>query len=258
MLEDVNTSLIKIHVLTQRLESDKALTAIDDALIVLKKANSTIASLESKTPKIGQILSSSTSDLDLGILELRNRIRLYSIELQKIRNSPDLAINLQLERPTLKIELERGQVMVGEILLIRGTLSNQQGEPLSNRSIYLYFDDKRIGNTSTTNEGNIKMEIIVPFIYKQNTTVYAEYIPEGADSVIYGRAISNIIPLDLIWYQPKISISIPDVAYSGTELKVSGIVSYQGVGIPGLNVTVTAFGVTTFDEASRKGHILPH
>ncbi len=256
MLEEVNTSLTKIHLMTQRLETEKASTAIIDTLGILKKANSTIVSLESKTAKLGQILSSSTSDLDLGILELRNLIRLYSTELQRIRNSPDITINPQLERPTLKIELEKGQVMVGEILMVRGTLSNQKGEPLPNRLIYLYFDDKRVGNTSTTNEGNLKMEFIVPFVYKQNTTVYAEYNPQAADSAIFGRAISNIIPLQLIWYQPKISVNIPNTAYPGIKLKVSGLVSYEGGEIPGLNVTVITLGVATNDKTSQMGTYL--
>jgi hypothetical protein len=56
-----------------------------------------------------------------------------------------------------------------------------------------------------------------------------------------------------MWFQPTLTVDAPTRAYPGMTLTFTGLISHDGVGLPGMSISVSAFKSTSTCETSRRG-----
>ena len=252
LISETRSLLNDTQIMLKRLDPN-TLTAIKNARTILNEATKTLNNIDSQSQTLGITLQYPTTKLDNGVEELKRLLNTYNAQLNSYEH--EFTIDFNSNKPKLLIVTDKTEVTPGEIILIQGNLHDVNGTALPGRKITIYFDDTKITTTFTTELGGIKAEFITPYLYKDNATIYAEYKPEGGDAAKYGRKISNIITVKILWIQPTLSIQAPNEAYPGMELRVTGLLSHMNVGLVGVSVNVTTLGETFTKETSRKGSI---
>ena len=249
-LADVRVLVGNVTEMLRRLDPG-TLQATNQALNELDEASLNLDQIDYLSGTLGQILNHPTTQLDNGVVELRQLIQTYYDQLNLLK--ADLAKELNMTRPILLITVDKQEAFLGENLGISGNLQDANGTALPSRIIIIYFDDTVVANTSTTKNGGIEVNFTIPYVYEKNATIYAEYRPGISDAPKYGRTISNKVIIDLLWIQPTLTLEVPDEAHPGMELRVSGLLSHDGVVLVGVKITVTALGGAKTDETSRMG-----
>ncbi|MCX6656170.1 MAG: hypothetical protein NTY03_13785 [Candidatus Bathyarchaeota archaeon] len=158
-----------------------------------------------------------------------------------------------LTRPRLIIWTDRSWAWVGSNVTVSGELTDYNAGPISNRTIIIKIDGVTPGEVNTDSSGGLTKNVTIPYVYKANVTIVAEYQPRGADASRWAASTSNGVVIGLFYYAPKLLVDVPVEAYPGKVMRISGSLSSESVGLPGFRVSIRVFGETMSIETSQNG-----
>ena len=254
------------------MDSKKVFTILRDGLAELERANQTLNLIDSTSKTLGTILRYSTQQLDQGVYEIRLLIAKYLDLLELIRahaivvdiqsgnevNSTDLdwLINHYpniANSPKLIIWTDRSRAWVGSNVTVSGALTDNKDGSIENRAVVIKIDGITSGEVNTDSSGRFTKNVTIPYVYKANVTILAEYQPQGADANKWAASTSNGVVIGLLYYAPFLLADVPVETYPGKTMRISGSLSSESVGLPGFRVSIRVFGQTMYVETSQNG-----
>lgn len=98
---------------------------------------------------------------------------------------------------------------------------------LSNRIVQLLLDGTQVATANTDANGNFNAVLNIPYNYVHSMAVQALYAPLNGDKEVYLAALSPTLTINVMFYDTKLTVVAPTVAYPGLVYTVSGTVTSQ-------------------------------
>ena len=191
-------------------------------------------------------LSSKLEELEDLIRKYHDEIRSLSCEIKRLKEERVIGTRLALWTNST-------QAWIGSRIMINGVLLDEDDNPLIGRTVTIYLDRREVGKFITYEDGCFHDSIKIPYIYKPNVELIAEYIPTGGDSGRFKASRSKPITLSLIYDVPTINVHVDKINLIPLEeLRVTGQI-LTGSGILPDNLHVDAFGETRIIGISGDG-----
>ncbi|MGB9830445.1 MAG: hypothetical protein ACPLSP_00080 [Fervidicoccus fontis] len=156
------------------------------------------------------------------LLELYSSLPISSSRVTNTFNGIGSAINLLFEKIlTLKEEIENRQNLIptkisinvsplnvnwGEKVSIQGSLTEESGNPLSDREVLIHIGAK-IYTIYTNSSGQYNLDEKITS-YQPCVQIYSEFIPSGNDKYIYAYSSSQIYNVTVSYIVPEVSITL--------------------------------------------------
>jgi len=230
-------------------ENELMLGLIADAERDLEGARERLAEIElihsdlmDSSREFSRIIRVPLSGLQDQLDKLRSLIDRY---WDRLRSLLSQVKKLREEMPVetrLVISVNSTRALVGSSIEVYGRLYDEYWRPLGWRRVTVRIDDLVAGEFTTDTYGYFKGLIRIPYIYRPEARVYAEYIPSGGDVGRFKASRSNIITIDLVYYTPLIhAYANATRLMPAQSIEVVGWVVVEGHPPPSL-LHVKAFG----------------
>lgn len=254
-LQQVNTSIQSANSYLSSADLSSANSSISAGYTELSEANLSVVSLQAAAPQMESSFGLPTRQLQGQVNDLSKLILSYKVSLDTLSFRLD-SLESQIQSGTLhftRISLSSSStyVKLGSSVTLTGTLSLDNGTPLSGKSISLFSSLGSVSTVTTGPDGSFSYNTSIPFVYSRSVTFQARYSPSGTDVSFYLPSQSNTIDLDLIFYQPALSLNGPSTLLPGGTYNFSG--SYEN-GSSQSSVIITAFGRAYSENTSSGGH----
>ena len=232
VLDELEELLDKASTLLYQYRLNEAYQVLDSAGILLRKAEILLKDIREATETLSNRLGVFAAPAKSKIREAYNRledvlrrldelINEYTKLLKNIRNET-LEIRRKELKPTeITLNLNTTRVFVGECVEAFGVLTSG-GEKLQNRTITILLDGERVTEAVTGLDGSYYALVRIPYRYVHIMTVKALYTPLGNDRGIYLASSSAPIPIEVLFYETNLEITVPDTAYPGLPITVKG------------------------------------
>lgn len=127
----------------------------------------------------------------------------------------------KLMLPTeLSLSLERSSAFVGDMIQFEGILKSE-GRPLAGREIVILINGSSLGVARTGENGIYQGSLRVPFWYVPQLNIQALYHPKDKDIGFYISSVSDVIKLQVMFYQAKLKLKIEGKTYPGLEKEIN-------------------------------------
>ncbi len=211
------------------------------AVSSLRSANQTLTQLFAAAPALASITGIPSSLFLQKLQPLETQYAGYSAQVDRL-----LVVLTGLTKlsPT-SVTLSVGQrtVEVGSSVTVSGALSSASG-PLAGRNVTVYLGNDRVGAATTDASGRYSAELTVPLYYRANATMFASFLPSGADSLVYAPPTSAPVPVFVEFLTPTAAVSYPGSVYAGQPLAVYGALALGSAPLAGYTVTLSGFSTS--------------
>jgi hypothetical protein len=236
-LDNLEGLLDEITVSLELYQIDEARQMLEDARIILWDAEELRDEIEAAATAIGRRLYidryATTSQLRQAyerLQEMLARLRELYSDFESLLDSLfveyDERAMIELLPTYLTLETALASVFVGDSIVVYGQLSSENGS-LAHRDVSLYFVD-RPEVITTDEDGSYRTTIGIPYEYVTEAVLGAEYSPAGDDIGVYMASESPELTVDISYYRTYLELSVPEVAYPGLPITVTGVVSSTG------------------------------
>jgi len=238
-VNSTNTVISEAQRLVGLFRSAEALQILSNATSSLDRANRTLNTLGSSSVGLGSLFKISDSSLQSGVSEIRALLASYRQIIGDLKAEVDQ--NLKLVKTTLSLSSNNTIALVGSSVRLSGELMGGEGA-LAGRGVNLLVDGVAVAKITTDPVGRFDLVLGIPYIYKSSINVTAIYSPNVNDVGVYAPCSSNDVKIDLIYYTPVISCSLPAEVYPNATICFNGLVLYDGNPLS-LPLVVSAFGL---------------
>ncbi|MDG6933519.1 MAG: DUF4129 domain-containing protein [Nitrososphaerota archaeon] len=254
-LQQVNSSIQSANSYLSYADFSSANSSILAGYVELSEANLSVVSLQTAAPQMESSFGLPTGQLQGQVNDLSKLISSYKISLDTLSLRLD-SLESQIQSGALhftRISLSSSStsVKLGSPVTLTGTLSLDNGTPLSGKSISLLSSLGSVSTVTTGPGGSFSYNTSIPFVYSRSVTFQARYSPSGNDVSFYLPSQSDVVYLNLVFYQPVLSLNGPRTLLPGGTYNFSG--SYEN-GSSQSSVVITAFGRTYSENTSNGGH----
>jgi hypothetical protein len=236
-LNDLQNTLDTASTLLNQYRLDEAGQALDHAGVLVAKAQMLIGDLKDATSTLSQRLGvfatpaeskvrQAYDQLQSMLQRLNDLINQYHTLLQKANQRVEEIKSQNLAPTALSLSLNTTKCFVGGSVTASGTLTLNE-RALENRAVKLLLDGNQVTSTNTQANGNYQATIKIPYKYVDSVSISAIYSPEGDDQGVHLAALSPTIEVQVLFYKTMLNLSVPNVAYPGLLLTISGSVSSQ-------------------------------
>jgi len=209
--------------------------------------------LEDSSREFSRILGIPLTSLSNQLKRLGDLIRLYRDKLLNLSFRLKEFEERDLSETRLTLYVNASEAFVGSALEVFGTLRSEGGRALAERSITVYVDSSFAEKFLTRDDGSFRGILEIPYIYKPEIKLYAEYAPTGSDLGKFKGSRSNIVTLRLIYEAPVIEAWVNASRLKPLEkLRISGSITTTGGVIPE-RVYVELFGRIMVAEVAEDG-----
>jgi hypothetical protein len=125
---------------------------------------------------------------------------------------------------------------------VKGTLTDGVGKAIEAKFVDFLFYGEKVELVMTDGLGAFNVELFVPYVYRDNLNVSAEYWPRGGDKLVYSPSSSNEVQVKLIYHTPVINVTVPNVVYPGKMFAISGNITWGHLPVSGISVEVAILG----------------
>jgi len=249
LLGDEVSKLNETNRLLNEAEEELSLGFLDDARKSLEKAGESLAEAElihselmDSCREFSRALRLSLSQLLDKLGELSDLIKLYHDRLSALLAQLKQLEEEKLLATELVIQVNSTEVLVGSRLQVSGVLCTEDGHPLEGKDVMVYIGGGRVGKFLTREDGSFQGVVRVPYTYRPEVKLFAEYVPGPEDFGKLKASRSNVIILKLIYEVPVIDARLNVTNVTPLEVfEVSGRVLTSGNIVPE-EVYVSAFG----------------
>jgi hypothetical protein len=235
VLGELQITLDSASLLLNQYRLDEAVAKLQRAGLLVAKAEILLGDLMDATAtlsaRFGVFAAPAESkirqayDALQGILQrLTDLINQYHALLTSINRQKEEIIVKQLDPVALTLKLNSTSVFVGGVVAASGVLTSN-GAFMQNRSVVLLLDGVQVAATRTSINGSFYAIMQIPFEYVHVMAAQALYTPLGNDTGVYLAALSPTVTISVTFYDTKLNVTIPDVAYPGLPLTVNGTVA---------------------------------
>lgn len=192
---------------------------LNEASIEIAQANATCRELKLASEEMARSFGLPIDKIRLRLIELNQLIEELRLRLLNLFDRIEHQANLI--ETLLLINVEPKTVWTGGRITVEGTLL-ARGNPLSERSVIILVDGRRIAENLTSRDGSFRADIKLPYIYKPEISVRAKYEPKGVDAEIYSPTISDAIDVSLLYIEPRIFIEPIEKVLPGKTFTLRG------------------------------------
>jgi hypothetical protein len=225
--------------------------SLRNSLSHLLNANQIQQELDSDSVSFANLLKGSPDVLLEGNADLDKRIEyLISIVDQGLAQVKEIQDKRMQGLIDSKIELSvhNNNPLLGSSVRIIGRLVSANFG-LTDKNIELYIQGGFLGSVDTDENGEFSYEFEVPYIYRNQHVIRAEYFPIDKDVLKYTPSYTETT-FSPIYYTPVIHAQIPDTVYPGQEFEIKGEVEYPGE--TQLTINLEAFGLSTTRKSNNE------
>jgi len=186
----------------------------------------------------GSALRQAYDEVQARLLRLRQLLDLlgemrYSLSqqvetLQSETQQPGMPpiISGRVFRPTiLTFSVDPITAFVGDRVEFQGVLS-AEGRTLAGKKVTLLLNHSPALTLITNSSGIYQGEIVLPYQYISEMTIQAIYYPQGDDIGQYLGSSSTEITINVLYYDTRLNLDAPQVAYPGRKLTLKGSFDY--------------------------------
>ena len=134
----------------------------------------------------------------------------------------------ELLNTEVTLRVTPGKVWVGDSVYLSGILKAEGDIPLGAREISLFFDGKHLATATTIINGSYMVMVDIPYHYVPEMIVQASYVPKGEDKDSFLASSSPIKKITMLFHSTQLEVEIPEEAYPGLPMEVSGKVISEG------------------------------
>ena len=209
--------------------------------------------LEDSSKEFSRILGIPLRQLSSKLEKLGDLIRRYRDEIRTLSRQIKRLEKERVIGTRLALWTNSTQAWIGSRIMINGVLLDEDDNPLIGRTVTIYLDRREVGKFITYEDGGFYGPIKIPYIYKPNVELIAEYVPTGGDFGRFKASKSEPITLSLIYEVPSINVYVDKINLTPLEeLGIAGqILTDSGI-LPN-NLYVRAFGETRIVRVSGDG-----
>ena len=180
----------------------------------------------------GSTLRVAYNEVESKLLQIRRLLDLFS-EMRGSLNQQSEAIAAVpgLRPTTLTLSVEPATAFVGEPVEFQGTLS-AEGKPLAGRKVTLLLSSLPAEVVLTGSDGVYRGRVVLPYRYVAEMTAQTIYYPEGNDIGLFLGSSSPEITIEVLYYQPQLSLQVPGSAYPGRSIVIKGSFDYGKNPVP--------------------------
>ncbi len=212
-------------------EAEKSLNTAEESL---KRAERIIDDILEASRPLSRIIpqkdiASETSKLRDLIASLRERISKLREQLR--------AQLMEAVETRISIKVSPLSASPGQTLTVEGELREASEAPIAGRRVTVIAGSSKVmALTDGFGRFNVKLKVVD---YVRVVEVKALYAPEGADRYLYKPSVSEPVPVEVLFYTPKLRAELrPDKATPG------GVVEVTVETEPGAKVKIVAFNET--------------
>lgn len=228
-LEDAKKEIDNATLLSEKGRVDEALTHLEKALYRLYSTNGTLEDVELTSVEIGDILKANPFLLIQGVGDINELIDLY---LNKVKQW------MEVTQTTLSVGVNSTRIVLGDGLRVNGSLRTVDGDPLPSMNIDVYFDDELVGDTETSSNGSYEYMMQIPYVYKENASLYTSFPHQTGGLSPYAPSVSDTLTIQLIYYTPSLQVYTPEVGYPSLNLTIQGSLTLQGTPLVDFDIVI--------------------
>lgn len=134
--------------------------------------------------------------------------------IERLRRLMDEVEGLKIRSMDTLLEINASprKIWVGDPIDIWGYLRDARGDPLPGRAVRIHIGSLVI-DTVTRDDG-LYMVSEPLNIYTPTVSIYSEYIPSGDDVNRYRYSRSNVVPVEVLFIRPNLSIALDRYSYT--------------------------------------------
>jgi hypothetical protein len=198
---------------------------LDEAVAKLQRAGLLVAKAEILLGDLMDATATLSARFGVFAAPAESKIRQAYDALQGILQRLTDLIN-QYHALLTSINRQKEEIIVKQLDPVALTLKlNSNGAFMQNRSVVLLLDGVQVAATRTSINGSFYAIMQIPFEYVHVMAAQALYTPLGNDTGVYLAALSPTVTISVTFYDTKLNVTIPDVAYPGLPLTVNGTVA---------------------------------
>ncbi|HEX77926.1 MAG TPA: DUF4129 domain-containing protein [Dehalococcoidia bacterium] len=242
---DIDGGLATARALLSQFRPEEAEEGLGVAARKLAKAYLELKAMEGAAQDTGQWfgvastpgdveLRSAYSQVEEGLLSVRSLLDLLRDMLQSLRQQIEELEEPRAElfRPTqLTLSVRPVSAFVGDEIGFWGSLTSE-GEPLPGRRVTVLLDGAPADTVQTGPGGTYRGSLVLPYRYVPEMTVQALFYPQGDDIGLYLGCSSPVVTVKTLFYNTRLSLSVPGQAYPGRELAIAGKFDYGSAPLP--------------------------
>ena len=237
-LSDLRTTLDNATSLLGQNRLNEASQALDNAGVLVAKAQILLGDLQDATTTVSQRLGvfaapaqsniRQSYDTLQGLLKkLNDLINQYHALLQSTNKQADNIKAKQLVSTQLSLSINPTTVFVGGVVSTSGVL-NGGGQILANRVVSLLLDGSQIANVETNSNGKYSANFNIPYRYVKSMTIQALYAPtSSSDKETYLAGLSTKISINILFNHTQLDLTEPNAVYPGLSYTVNGTVTTE-------------------------------
>jgi hypothetical protein len=253
VLNALQSTLDRASSLLDQYRLDEAGQALDQAGVLVAKAQILLGDLKDATLTLSQRLGVFAVSADDKIRQAYNQlqnmlqrlldlINQYHTLLQRANQRVEEIKSQNLDHTELSLTLNTTKCFVGGYLSASGVLTSK-GQILENRAVQLLLDGSEVTTANTDSNGSYHALIRIPYKYVDSVSVSTLYTPLGGDRGVYLASLSPAIKVQVQFYNTMLNVSVPSVAYPGLSLTIKGdVFSQAGIPLNGRQVKVLLDG----------------
>lgn len=251
-LDELHATLDNASLLLGQNRLDEALTNLNRAGVLVSQAQILLSNLQDATTTLSQQLgvlaapaeskvTQAYNSLQSTLQRLTDLINQYHTLMQNI-NSERQTKTQQLQPTTLTLSLSTENITIGGSIYASGALTSE-GQVLSNKQISLLLSSTQVASATTDSAGSFMALMTVPYNYVHVMTAQALYTPLGGDINQLEASLSQPLTINVTFSDTYLNVSLPNVAYPGLPLSVSGsVISQTGNALSGRTINILLDG----------------
>lgn len=212
-----------------RLKLDAAAAAIRDARALLSEIDAAARTI--KVTTLGAFATPVLRQIETAYVRLEESwLRLSSLldelsRLQQTLTESQETLVTKLTPATLVLAVNPATAFVGESVTASGMLSAVAILP--GRRVALQSDNETI-TVTTGPSGTFTTTVNIPYLYINQVSFKAIYVPEGADTATYMAAESQPVVINVAYYSTRLEAAVPAETHPGFPTPITGQVVSAG------------------------------
>lgn len=159
-------------------------------------------------------------------------------------NLPAIRSDVLLHPTSITLKINPETAFVGDYIHFEGILTSE-GAPLAGQVIDILLDGSPDATAITGADGNYSGTLQVPYWYVHEMDLQALYFPPVSEASLYLSSISQVVKLEVQFYDTALEITPEGKSYPGLETVITGKLDY-GENPPANERTVEIYLDDTF------------
>ncbi len=247
LISDIQSDLDRTRVLLAQYRPEEARQSAETLRPKLDKASSGLIVMENALENTGAWWQVSSFDpherirveyrgVQTKLGELRQRLDILIQVRISLENQADVLIAASTGNPSggsqlvltptdVTLAVNPESAFVGDTVEFTGTLT-AGGKPLDGKQVTVLLMGSPVQVVQTDKDGVFNGQITLPYRYLSPMTAQAIYYPLGADIGLYLGCSSAEVSIQVLFYDAKLTIQVPERSYPGQTFAVKGKLDY--------------------------------